>query len=129
MISSVVQNGGGIGWAVDFAAPVLGVGFWTTDLQFDGSTITFEDAHGNVLGTPFDLFKIVGEAYTGTYQFTGFTSDTANISRIVVDINNADAVNHDDFQWGTASVVPAPGAAALALIGLALVKCLKRRLA
>ena len=105
MFTVEVPYGGG-GWAADLATPAAGFAFWTGDLEFPGTTVSIYDSQSNLLGT-FDLMDVGGGNGPYVYGFNGFVSDSADIARVEVTIDPADAVWFDDVQFGalgTASV-------------------------
>ncbi len=100
---------GGGGFSTVFSSPQMGVAFWSGDVQFSGSTVSFYDSADSLLGT-FDLFDS-GTGHGATvYGFNGFISDTAEIARMDVAVGSTDAVNFDKLQFGT-TAVPEPSIA------------------
>lgn len=116
------QLGGAGGFAIAFAAPRQGVGFWYADSQFVGNTVSVYGAADQLLGS-FEL----PYPHPTEWLFIGFTSTAAatDISRIGVTMGDADRVTFDDFRFTAAVPEPASGSllaagsALLALLGLA----------
>ncbi len=116
------SDGGG-GFSTIFSSPQMGVAFWSGDVQFSGSTVTFYDSGDLLLGT-FDLFDSGTGHGASAYGFNGFVSDAADIARMDVAIAINDAVNFDKLQFGV-NPVPEPSGAFIA--SLALLCCGVRR--
>lgn len=104
-------TGGGGGVAVDFSVAQGGVAFWYLDSQFAGNGVAVYGA-GNVLMGSYEM----AFPHPGEWLFVGFSSSANDITRIEVSIGDADAVSLDNFQY-SATAVPEPSTAALALIG------------
>jgi hypothetical protein len=107
-----------------FATPTYSFGTFLTGLQtyFSDTTdlqITFNDGTPELLTPPINV--------NGGAEYFGFT-DTTPITSITITNLTADAWGVDDTTYNTASVVPTPEPASLALLGAALVLlCLSRR--
>lgn len=104
-------TGGGGGVAVDFSAPLRGVGFWYLDSEFAGNSVTVYGAANAALGTYPLAFPS-----PAAWQFIGFTTAAGDITRIAVSIGDADMVALDSLQ---VAAVPEPTSLALILAGLA----------
>lgn len=120
-------------WQVTFSSPVSGVSMWFWNLYYTDRAVAKFYGEGDVLLGTYDLAAFRPANWTDhVWGFAGFISSSADIVRmdLTTPTTTANQILYDDFQWGTAStVVPAPGAALLACIGLGLVGWVKRRLA
>ena len=103
-------TGGGGGVAVAFGQPLQGVGFWYLDSEFVGNSVTVYGAANAELGTYPLAFPS-----PAAWQFIGFTSAAADITRISVSIGDADMVALDSLQ---VAAVPEPASLTLMLAGL-----------
>lgn len=103
-------TGGGGGVAVAFGTPLQGVGFWYLDSEFAGNSVTVYGAANAELGTYALAFPL-----PAVWQFIGFTSAAAGITRISVSIGDADMVALDSLQL---AAVPEPASLTLMLAGL-----------
>ena len=92
------QEGGG-GWTAELDVPVRGFSLWTGDVEFNGTIITFYDSASNLLGS-FDLLETGAGNGPLVYGFCGFMSDAADIARVELTIDSADAVWCDDVRFG-----------------------------
>lgn len=105
-------NGGG-GWSATFDTPVRGFAMWSGDVQWPGSTVSLYGA-GNVLLGTYDIYNTGGGHGPTAYGFNGFASDAADIERVDVAIDAADAVWFDDMVWaesgpaGPVTILPVP---------------------
>ena len=104
---TVEPSYGGGGWAADLATGVQGFAFWTGDVEFPGTTVSFYDSESNLLGT-FDLLDVGGGNGPFAYGFNGFLSDSADIARIEITVDPADAVWFDDVQFGAQPTASLP---------------------
>ena len=103
-------TGGGGGVAVAFGLPLQGVGFWYLDSEFAGNSVTVYGAANAELATYPLAFPS-----PAMWQFIGFTSAAADITRISVTIGGADMVALDSLQL---AAVPEPASLTLMLAGL-----------
>ena len=112
-------TGGGGGVAIDFGAPLQGVGLWYLDSEIAGNSVTVYGAANVVLGTFEMAFPRPAQ-----WAFVGFSSSAFDITRIEVTINAADMVALDSLQF--AAAVPEPATAAMSLVGGLLLLGLQR---
>ena len=107
-------TGGGGGVAMDFAAPMQGVGFWYIDSEFAGNGVAVFDTASGLLVNYEMAFPA-----PAAWQFVGFVSSSNDIGRIEVAIGAADMVALDSLRI---AAVPEPASALLMVLGsLALV--------
>ena len=113
----LVGAGGGV--SLIFADRHRAAGFWYSDAQFAGNSVTVYGKANEVLGR----FELVFPHPT-EWQFVGFVSPVLDIARIDIAMAGNDRVTLDDVQL---SAVPEPGSWTLMLSGGLLVGALQRR--
>jgi len=112
--------GGGGGVSLAFASSRRAAGFWYSDAQFAGNTVTVYGTANEMLGR----FELVFPHPT-EWQFIGFATPGFDIARIDIAMAGNDRVTLDDVQFSLA--VPEPGSWLLLLSGGLLVAALRRR--
>jgi hypothetical protein len=109
-----------------FNQPVLGVGFYGTDIEVYRPRVGIYFTNGSSLF--FDIDATIytgGQAISGNIFFWGFKIDTASISRMQITQNaiGADGIGLDDFTV----LVPEPASLMALGVGLAGLTRLRRR--
>ena len=116
---------GGGGFSTAFTNPQKGVAFWSLDVEFAGSTVSFYDSANNFLKS-FDLQASGTGHGQFVYGFNGYISDFTDIGRMDLAVITADAVWFDDVQFGVSSI-PEPGTSWLALVSILAIRLASRR--